>query len=174
MVQKILNAVTKAIDTEFGYERIFTDEVVQGVELPYAFVTIDPSPRVKLAGDRYSETSTVSVIVEIPSSPTMFDDLRAIGERLENVLEYITLSNDEEEVGRGELDSSSSADSNGVGFANTSVSGGSGDILRGENFYKVIQDGYIDFTADYSYFLRKIKDTEETMQSVVTTVTIND
>ena len=136
-----MNAVTKAIDAEFGYERIFTDEVIQGVELPYAFVTVEPSSRVKLAGDRYSETATVSVIIEIEDDPSiMFDNLRTIGEKLENILEYLTLSD--------------------------------GDVLRGDNFYKVIQDGYIDFTVDYSYFIRKIKATDEFMQNVTSNVTI--
>lgn len=142
MVQKILNAVTKQIDATFGYERIFTDEVTQGVELPYAFVTIVPSPRVKKACDRYEETSTVSVIVEIEESPDMFDELRNIGSQLEDVLEYITLSD--------------------------------GDKLRGDNFHIETHNGYLDFSLDYSYFIRKIKDAEETMQSVTTNVTVDD
>ena len=142
MVQKILNAVTKQIDTTFGYERIFTDEVLQGVELPYAFVNAIPSPRQKKAGDRYSETTTVSVLIELPESEDMFDKLREIGCTLEDVLEYITLHN--------------------------------GDKLRGDNFHIEIQNGYMDFTVDYSYFIRKIKQADETMLDVTTNVTTNN
>ena len=144
MVQKILNAVTKQIDTTFGYERIFTDEVEQGVELPYAFVTVEPSPRLKLAGDRYSETTTVSVIIEIADDGDSFkfDELRSIGSQLQDVLEYITLSD--------------------------------GDKLRGENSHIVIQEGYIDFTIDYSYFIRKIKEADEKMLTATTNVVLDD
>ena len=141
MLQKILNAVTKQIYTKFGYKRIFTDEVEQGAKTPYAFVTAEPSPRVKLAGDRYEETTTVSVIIEIDVSDDMFDKLREIGSQLEEHLEYITLSD--------------------------------GDKLRGDNFHIVIQEGYIDFTVDYKYFIRKIKAAEEMMQSVATNVATN-
>lgn len=139
MVQKILNAVTTAIDATFGYDLIYTDEVPQGVELPYAFITAESSPRIKLAGDRYGESTTVSVIIEIEQSEDMFDNLRTIGNQLEDALEYITLSD--------------------------------GDILRGDNFHKVIRDGYVDLTVDYSYFIRKIKDADETMQTVTNDVT---
>ena len=120
------------------YERIFTDEVAQGIKLPYAFVTADTSPRVKKAGDRYEETTTISVIIEIEESDDMFDKLDNIGSQLEDVLEYITLKD--------------------------------GDKLRGDNFHSVIQNGYIDFTVDYKYFIRKIKDAEETMQNVTTSL----
>ena len=140
MLQKILNAVTKQIDTTFGYERIFTDEVEQGVKLPYALVTAESSPRVKKAGDRYEETTTVSVIIETDKSD-MFDELRLIGSQLEDILEYITLSD--------------------------------GDKLRGDNFHIVIENGYIDFTVDYKYFIRKIKAADETMQKVTTNVVTN-
>lgn len=140
MLQKILNAVTKQIHTTFGYERIFTDEVEQGIKLPYALVTAESSPRVKKAGDRYEETTTVSVIIEIDNSD-MFDELRSIGSQLEDVLEYITLSD--------------------------------GDKLRGDNFHIVIENGYVDFTVDYKYFIRKIKAAEETMQNVTSNVVIN-
>jgi len=141
MKRKIINAVTKQIYTKFGYERIFTDEVEQGVKLPYAFVTAEPSPRVKKAGDRYEETTTVSVIIEIDSSDDMFDKLDVIGTQLEEYLEYITLSD--------------------------------GDKLRGDNFHSVVQNGYIDFTVDYKYFIRKIKTADEMMQNVATDVVID-
>lgn len=140
MVQKILDAVAKQIDTTFKYERIFTDEVEQGVELPYAFVTAEPSPRVKKAGDRYEETTTVSVIIEIKKTVDMFDELRKIGSQLEDVLEYITFKD--------------------------------GDKLRGDNFHVVIQEGYIDFTVDYKYFIRKIKAADEKMQIMAANVNV--
>lgn len=142
MVQKILDAVTKQIYTTFKYERIYTDEVIQGVEIPYAYVIANPSPRVKLAGDRYSETTTVSVVIEIEESPEMFDNLRVIGSQLEDLLEYITLKD--------------------------------GDKLRGDNFHIGTQNGYLDLTVDYSYFIRKVNTADEMMQNVTTNVTVDD
>lgn len=140
MKRKILNAVTKQIDKTFGYDRIFADEVEQGAKVPYALVTAETSPRVKKAGDRYEETTTISVIIEIGKSEDMFDELDNIGSQLEDVLEYITLKD--------------------------------GDKLRGDNFHIVIQEGYIDFTVDYKYFIRKIKAADEKMQIMAANVNV--
>lgn len=142
MIQEILNAVTAKLDDLFDFENNFTDEVPQGTSLPYTFTTITPSPLVKRAGDRYEQSVTVSVIAEIENTPTMFDDLRDMATKLEDGLEYLTLSD--------------------------------GSKMRGDNFHTNTSTGILDFNVDYSYFIRKIKDKDETMDTVTTNVAVND
>ena len=48
----------------------------------------------------------------------------------------------------------------------------SGYKVRGDNFHIQVEDGYLDFIVDYSYFVRKIKDADETMEIATSKVAL--
>lgn len=91
MIQEIIEALSMAINAEFGdgYTN-YTEEVEQGLKTPCFFIScINPSIRL-FPGDRYF-AHHLFCVQYIPSdnNPGKKNDCNSVGERLESCLEYI-------------------------------------------------------------------------------------
>jgi hypothetical protein len=92
MVDKIMAAISKTLDTEFGseYEVYFSEDVRQGMEEPCFFIALLNSARVQRVGLRYRQDNPFAIHY-FPSKKQNNFEMVKIAQRLLDVLEVIQL-----------------------------------------------------------------------------------
>lgn len=91
MIQKIIDAISIALNTEFGdgYE-IYTEGVEQGLQEPcFSILCLNPTIE-QFLGNKYYRTNQFS-IQYFPSTIEKNAECFSVHERLSNCLEYVTI-----------------------------------------------------------------------------------
>lgn len=98
MIQRIIKAVSIAINSEFGGKyRIYPEAVTQGLKQPCFFVlALKPTQSVFL-GRRY-HMSTPLVIQYIPQDSRKQNECTEVAERLADCLEYVTCPGEDKPI----------------------------------------------------------------------------
>jgi hypothetical protein len=92
MINKIIDGICEALDSEFGYE-IYTETIEQGLQEPcFSVLCLNPTVG-QVLGDRYFRTNQFCVHY-FPESNKKRSECSSAMERLFNVLELITVDGD--------------------------------------------------------------------------------
>lgn len=129
MINEIVNAIVKALDTAFNAEsdayEIYNEEIKQDLREPAFFVqSINPSTSLFL-GKRYLQH--VHILIQyFPKSEAYQTECNSIGEQLNWIVEWITCKGDDRPI-------------------------------RGSNMHYEVVDGVLNFFVDYEFFIRKVE-----------------
>lgn len=96
MINSIIEAISIALDAEFGYE-IHSEEIIQDLKEPCFFIaSLNPSTELYLEKRYFKSTSFV--IQLFPKGPNKQHECNDVAERMMNCLEYVTCLDDEKSI----------------------------------------------------------------------------
>ena len=141
MVNKVIDAISIAIDEEFnaestGYE-IYTQPVSQGLTEPCFSIVVVNSKIGLFRGNRYFKEH-MFCIHYFPATEDVQSECFGVQERLQDALELIPMDEDV--------------------------------LIRGTNMHGEMSDGVLSFFVNYNFFVYKQKETETAMETVASDI----